>query len=46
MWGKNYGTGDANPVLKPTLMDQVTKKVIEVACGTCHCLLLNIDGEV
>lgn len=46
MWGKNYGTGSTAPILKPTLMDQLTKKVVEVACGYEHCLFLNIDGEV
>ncbi|KAK7584104.1 hypothetical protein V9T40_005067 [Parthenolecanium corni] len=46
MWGKNHGTGEENPILKPTLMDQITKKVLKVACGGKHCLLLNIDGEV
>lgn len=38
--------GDPNEISTPVLMSQLTTKVMHVACGTLHCLALNIDGEV
>lgn len=44
-WGKDVDFPDMTRS-KPTTFPNFTKKVLEVASGKDHCLILSTDGEV